>query len=486
MTRMPAVRERVKELTGKDPHQGVNPDEVVAVGAGDPGRRAGRRRQGRAAARRHPADARDRDQRRRDDEADRAQHDDPDEEVGDLLDRRRQPALGRDPRPPGRARDGRAATRAWASSSSPGSRRRRAACRRSRSPSTSTPTASSTSPRKTWAPARSRRSRSSPAPGSPTRRSRAWSPTPRRTPRRTASSASWPRPATSPRTPPTRPRKQLEELGDKVDAATKEEIEAAIKERARVARLRERRGDQREDRGADRGVPQGLRADLRGGAAGAGRGRRRRPATARPRTTTRRSSTPRSSTRATTNERSRGRARTSPGRRVLSAQGTHRPLRSLKRPRGRAPYAATRGRRCRRGRGRISMRCWLTPSGSGTSTSSWRSGRKADFENYRKRMAPRCRPPQARGQGRGGSGVIVPVLDNLERALRPPGSTREGDSEDGLAARGAAGLPRACARRSRATGSRPSTRRARGSTRSGTRRSRRSRPRAPSRARSSR
>src|SRR5690349_20058732 len=34
MTRMPAVREKVKELTGKDPHQGVNPDEVVAVGAG--------------------------------------------------------------------------------------------------------------------------------------------------------------------------------------------------------------------------------------------------------------------------------------------------------------------------------------------------------------------------------------------------------------------------------------------------------------------
>jgi molecular chaperone DnaK len=34
MTRMPAVRDKVKELTGKDPHQGVNPDEVVAVGAG--------------------------------------------------------------------------------------------------------------------------------------------------------------------------------------------------------------------------------------------------------------------------------------------------------------------------------------------------------------------------------------------------------------------------------------------------------------------
>jgi molecular chaperone DnaK len=33
MTRMPSVQEKVKELTGKDPHQGVNPDEVVAIGA---------------------------------------------------------------------------------------------------------------------------------------------------------------------------------------------------------------------------------------------------------------------------------------------------------------------------------------------------------------------------------------------------------------------------------------------------------------------
>src|SRR6266487_3668238 len=33
MTRMPAVVDRVKELIGKEPHKGVNPDEVVAVGA---------------------------------------------------------------------------------------------------------------------------------------------------------------------------------------------------------------------------------------------------------------------------------------------------------------------------------------------------------------------------------------------------------------------------------------------------------------------
>ncbi len=33
MTRMPAVQEQVKAITGKDPHKGVNPDEVVAIGA---------------------------------------------------------------------------------------------------------------------------------------------------------------------------------------------------------------------------------------------------------------------------------------------------------------------------------------------------------------------------------------------------------------------------------------------------------------------
>jgi molecular chaperone DnaK len=33
MTRMPAVQEKVKDLIGKEPHRGVNPDEVVAVGA---------------------------------------------------------------------------------------------------------------------------------------------------------------------------------------------------------------------------------------------------------------------------------------------------------------------------------------------------------------------------------------------------------------------------------------------------------------------
>ncbi|HBF79627.1 MAG TPA: molecular chaperone DnaK, partial [Streptomyces sp.] len=33
MTRMPAVQEAVKKFFGKEPHKGVNPDEVVALGA---------------------------------------------------------------------------------------------------------------------------------------------------------------------------------------------------------------------------------------------------------------------------------------------------------------------------------------------------------------------------------------------------------------------------------------------------------------------
>lgn len=33
MTRMPAVQQKVKELFGKEPHKGVNPDEAVAIGA---------------------------------------------------------------------------------------------------------------------------------------------------------------------------------------------------------------------------------------------------------------------------------------------------------------------------------------------------------------------------------------------------------------------------------------------------------------------
>ena len=101
-TRMPMVRELVKELTGgKDPHQGVNPDEVVSRRCRRSGRRAEGRRQGRPASRRHAAVARSRDQGQHLHSTDRAQHDDPDQAFRDLHDRRGQSAFGRDPRASG-------------------------------------------------------------------------------------------------------------------------------------------------------------------------------------------------------------------------------------------------------------------------------------------------------------------------------------------------------------------------------------------------
>jgi molecular chaperone DnaK len=71
----------------------------------DPGRRAARRSQGRAAARRHPAVARHRNPGRRHDQADPEEHHDPDQGGADLLHRRRQPERGDHPRAAGRARD---------------------------------------------------------------------------------------------------------------------------------------------------------------------------------------------------------------------------------------------------------------------------------------------------------------------------------------------------------------------------------------------
>ena len=70
--------------------------------------------------------------------------------------------------------------------------------------------------------------------------------------------------------------KQLEELGDKVDASAKEEIEGAIKDVRESLDLRERGGDQLEDRSADRRLPESLRADLRRRPGGGRRLRRRR------------------------------------------------------------------------------------------------------------------------------------------------------------------------------------------------------------------
>ena len=101
-TRMPMVQKAVKDLFGKEPRKDVNPDEAVAVGAAIQARRALRRGEGRSAARRDAAVARHRDAGRRDDEADREEHDDSDQGESDVLDRRRQPGRRDDSRAPGR------------------------------------------------------------------------------------------------------------------------------------------------------------------------------------------------------------------------------------------------------------------------------------------------------------------------------------------------------------------------------------------------
>ena len=86
--------------------QGRQPRRGRGARRGGPGRRALGRGQGHPAPRRHAADARHRDARRRDDADDPAQHHHPDQEDRDLLDGGRRSDLGRGRGHAGRAPDG--------------------------------------------------------------------------------------------------------------------------------------------------------------------------------------------------------------------------------------------------------------------------------------------------------------------------------------------------------------------------------------------
>ena len=131
-TRIPRVQQMVQRAVRQGAAQGRQPRRGGRGRRGDPGGRARRRGQGPAAARRDAALARHRDAGRRDDDADPAQHDDPDAQERDVLDGGRQPDAGRGARAAGRA-----PVRARQPDARPvpprrACRRRRAGCRRSR------------------------------------------------------------------------------------------------------------------------------------------------------------------------------------------------------------------------------------------------------------------------------------------------------------------------------------------------------------------
>ncbi len=105
-TRMPAVQRKVQQFFGKEPHKGINPDEVVAIGAAIQGGVLGGEVKDILLLDVTPSDAGDRDAGRRGHPADRAQHHDPDPQEPDVHHRLRRAAAGGDQRPPGRAAHG--------------------------------------------------------------------------------------------------------------------------------------------------------------------------------------------------------------------------------------------------------------------------------------------------------------------------------------------------------------------------------------------
>ena len=245
--------------------------------------------------------------------------------------------------------------------------------------------------------------------------------------------------------------RQLKELGDTVDASSKEEIEAAIKAVREVAHLRGRGRDQRQDRGAQTLLPQGLRGDVpaRPGAGGGRRGtdgagatdgaatngaggrggRGRRRGRGRGQVSHDERATDNSLTVGRTDSGSR---RSAPADQALPAEA----------PCGRSAEAPTAARRARTphesGAGdrdpEADRRAGSSSAGPGgadgegarrpTQYLELAQRTKADFENYRKRAAREAAAAQERGVAKLAK-ELLPAVDNLDRAL----AAAQADSE---------------------------------------------------------
>ena len=84
-TRMPRIQQIVKDLFGREGHKGVNPDEVVAIGAAIQGGVLKGEVKDLLLLDVTPLTLVDRDAGRRGDADDSAEHDDSDEEDGDVF-----------------------------------------------------------------------------------------------------------------------------------------------------------------------------------------------------------------------------------------------------------------------------------------------------------------------------------------------------------------------------------------------------------------
>jgi len=267
----------------------------------------------------------------------------------------------------------------------------------------------------------------------------------------TAGHASWPRRATTPRTPPTRrsaswpssairstptPPRASRRRSRRFREVLESEDAAVINEKAEALQD---------------GIPRGLRGHVPA-RAGAGL---RRPATG-PRPTG--GSSSEDEGRRGCRGRRRAQGLTRDGRRQTNRQadagGAERnPRRETRRGRpatagaaghdGERPAGRThepaheqqRGRVCAPGATRARRRCRATSTSSSrrprseTSTSRWHSAQQADFENYRKRVARDSAAAQERGVASLAK-ELLPALDNLDRALGEAGTTAARAEDD--------------------------------------------------------